>query len=185
MRRRLLVAALAAPLVVGGAGVAVASGPAQLRAGGETSVTGTSATAVFAIGDRTIRQIRYADDGTLVYTFELSNHAAFPVSVTGLGDGVADPRLFDFVSLTDGSGAETFSIGPGGSEQVSLTLAMTGCETLSARAGSIVDAVAVETVGPVGLGGSETVVPLPEEIRAGSPREAGCADATASSRPPG
>ena len=185
MRKRLIVAALVAPLAVGGAGVAVASGPAQLRAGGETAVTGTSATAVFEIGDRKIRQIRYADRGELVYTFGLSNRAAFPVKVTGLGDAVPDPRLFDFVSLTDGSGAETFSIGAGETERVSLTMAMTGCETLSARAGSIVDAVAVETVGPVGLGGDETVVSLPEEIRAGSPREAGCANATASSRPPG
>jgi hypothetical protein len=185
VRRRLAVAAIAAPLLVGGAGVAVASGPPQLQAGGEPSVEGTTGTAVFEIADRTIRQIRYGDRGELVYTFDLANDGPLPVTVKGLGDSVQDPRLFDFLSLQDGSGAEEFTIGAGESERVSLTMAMTGCETLSARAGSIVDEIAVRTVGPVGLGGDDTVVTLPEEIRAGSPREAGCANATASSRSPG
>ena len=185
MRKRLLVAAIAAPLIVGGAGVAVASGPPQLRTGGETSVEGTTATAVFEIDDRTIRQIRYADRGELTYTFELRNDGPLPVTVEGLGDSVQDPRLFDFLSLEDGSGDQEFTIGAGEATEVSLVMAMTGCETLSARAGSIVDQIAVRTVGPVGLGGDDTVVRLPEEIRAGSPREAGCANATADSRPPG
>ena len=185
MRRRLAVAAAAVPLLAAGAGVAVAAAPAQLTSTGETSVEGTSATAVFQIADRTIRQIRYADHGTLVYTFELANDGSLPVEVKGLGDAVVDPRLFDFVSLADDSGAEEFSIGAGETERVHLTLAMTGCETLSARAGSIVDAISLRTAGPVGLGSRDTVVPLPEEIRSGSPREAGCANATASSRPPG
>lgn len=185
MRRRLLVAAAATPLVLGGAGVAVASGPPQLHADGETSVEGTTGTAVFEIGDRTIRQIRYADRGELVYTFDLVNDGSLPVTVDGLGDSVQDPRLFDILSLEDASGDERFTVGAGEAERVSLTMAMTGCETLSARAGSIVDEIAIETVGPMGLGSNDTVVPLSEEIRAGSPREAGCADATASSRPPG
>ncbi len=185
MRRQLLVAAVAAPLVLGGAGVAVASGPPRLSTGGETSVEGTTATAVFQIADRTIRQVRYADHGELVYTFELTNDGTLPVTVKGLGDSVLDPRLFDFVSLENTAGRDEFTIGAGDSVQVDLTMAMTGCETLSARAGSIVDEIAIRTVGPVGLGSDDTVVPLPEELRAGSPREAGCANATASSRPPG
>jgi hypothetical protein len=185
VRRRLLVAAIAAPLVVGGAGVAVASAPPALLAGGEPSVEGTSASAAFALGDQTIRQIRYEDRRELVYTFELSNEGRFPVTVQGLGDAVPDPRLFDFLSLANGSGDEEFTLGAGENEEVSLTMAMTGCESLSARAGSVVDAIAIRTVGPVGLGSNETVVPLPEAIRTGSPREAGCANATASSRPPG
>jgi hypothetical protein len=185
VRRRLAVAAVAVPLVLGGAGVAVAVAPPELRSGGETSVAGTSATAVFQIGDRTIRQIRYADGGRLVYTFDLVNDGSLPVTVTGLGDRIADPRLFDFVGLTDADGDSEFSISGGGTERVQLVLGMSGCETLSARAGSMISEIAVRTDGPVGLGSRDIVVPLPEEIRAGSPREAGCANATASSRPPG
>jgi hypothetical protein len=163
----------------------VASGPPRLTAGGETSVEGTTATAVFEVADRTIRQVRYADRGQLVYTFELANDGTLPVTVDGLGDSVRDPRLFDFVSLESAAGEDQFTLGAGESELVSLTMAMTGCETLSARAGSIVDEIAIETVGPMGLGSNEAEVSLPEELRAGSPREAGCANATASSRPPG
>ena len=185
MRRRLAVAAVAAPLVLGGAGVAVAAAPAELQAHGETSVDGTSGTAVFEIGDRTIRQVRYADRGELVYSFALTNEGSMPVSVKGLADSMADPRLFDFVALTDATGEKEFAIAAGETEQVQLVLAMTGCETLSARAGSMISEIVVRTAGPVGLGGRETVVPLPEELRSGSPREAGCANATATSRPPG
>ncbi len=184
MRRRVAVAAIVTPVVLGGAGVAVAA-PPQLHATGETSVTGTSGSAVFEIADRTVRQVRYEDNGRLVYTFELVNDGSIPVTVTGLADSMADPRLFDFVSLLDDAGDDEFTVSGGDGERVHLTLAMTGCETLSARAGSFVTEVALDTSGPVGLGGGETVVPLPEEIRAGSPREAGCANATASSRPPG
>jgi hypothetical protein len=168
-----------------GAGVAVAAAPAQLTSGGATSVQGTPATAVFEIADRTLRQVRYADQGTLVYTFDLTNDGSLPVTVHGLGDSVEDPRLFDFVSLVDDSGAQEFSVAAGDTETVHLSMRMTGCETLSARAGSIVDQLALETTGPVGWGSRDTVVPLPEEIRSGSPREAGCANATAGSRPPG
>ena len=178
-------AAAAVPLLTVGAGVAVAAAPAQLSSDGETSVDGTTATAVFQIADRTIRQVRYADHGTLVYTFELVNDGSLPVTVEGLGDSVADPRLFDFVRLVNEAGDSEFTVSAGEAEQVHLTMAMTGCETLSARAGSIVDAISVTTSRPVGLGSRDVVVPLPEEIRTGSPREAGCANATASSRPPG
>ena len=185
MRRRLAVAAVAVPLALGGAGVAVAAAPPQLGTGGTTTVEGTSASAVFTIGDRTIRQIRYTDLGELVYTFDLANDGAIPVTVKGLGEGETEPRLFDYVSLVDDSGAARFELGAGESRRVHLTLSMSGCKTLSARAGSMVSDIVLETVGPVGLGTRETVVPLPEELRAGSPREAGCANATATSRPPG
>lgn len=185
MRRRLAVAAVVTPLVLGGAGVAVAAAPTELHASGPTAVDGTSATGVFQIADRTIRQVRYEDHGRLVYTFDLVNDGTLPVTVTGLGDGVPDPRLFDYVSLTDDAGSQRFTVSGGESERVHLTLAMTGCETLSARAGSFVSEVALATSGPAGLHSGETVVPLPEEVRAGSPREAGCANATSSSRPPG
>jgi hypothetical protein len=185
VRKPVAIAAVAVPLLVIGAGVAVAAAPAELTSSGETAITGTDATAVFGLGDRTIRQIRYAEHGTLVYTFDLTNDGSLPLTVEGLGDSVADPRLFDFVSLTDSSGDEEFKVPAGDTVPVELTLTMSGCESLSARAGSIIAEISVTTVGPVGLGSRDTVVPLPEEIRTGSPREAGCANATASSRPPG
>lgn len=185
MRKRWLVVAGAAPLALIGAGVAAAAAPDGLRTSGPTSVAGTEASAVFAIADRQIRQVRYADQGTLVYSFRLDNDGPLPVRVDGLSGSASDPRLFDVLSLTDDAGAEQFSVGAGDSREVHLTLRMTGCETLSARAGSIVDSITLETSGPVGWGSGDTVVPLPEEVRAGSPREAGCADATSSSRPPG
>ena len=69
------------------------SSPA-LTASGPTSVTGTDATAVFRIADRTIRQVRYADGGTLRYTFRLTNDGRLPVTVLGLAEEQHDPRLF-------------------------------------------------------------------------------------------
>ena len=181
----MVAAVVAVAVVAGGGATAVATSSAQLRTAGPTSVSGTDATAVFEIADRTIRQIRYLDRGELVYTFDLENAGSLPVTVTGLGDSVEEPRLFDLVSLSDDSGHEEFTIGAGDTEQVALAMTMTDCETLSARAGSIVDQVAIRTEGLAGLGRDEVVVELPEEIRAGSPREAGCANATATSRPPG
>ena len=93
---------------------------AELTAGGETERRGARRRPVFEIADRTIRQIRYADNGELVYTFELTNDGRFPVTVKGLAP-LADPALFDFVRLTDAAGAERFTIGRATPRQVSLT----------------------------------------------------------------
>ena len=185
MRRRYAVAAIAVPLVVGGAGVAVAAAPSELRATGRTSVEGTPSTLTFEIADRTIRHVGYVDQGELVYSFGLTNDGPLPVTVEGLSGSMQDPRLFDFLGLESDSGDEKFTIGAGDTEEVNLVMAMTGCESLSARAGSLISEVVVVTAGPLGLRSQETVIALPEELRAGSPREASCANATASSRPPG
>jgi hypothetical protein len=128
--------------------------------------------------------VRYHDRETLTYTFELVNDGALPVRVTGLAEG-SDPRLFDYLRLVDENGDRQFTVPGGESTQVSLQLAMTGCETLSARAGSFVSEVVLATTSPMGIGSRDVTVLLPEEVRTGSPREAGCANATASSRPPG
>ncbi len=161
-----------------------ASSP-QLRATGPTSVTGTDGTSVFEIADRKIRQVFYRDRGTLVYTFTLANDGSLPVRVTGFEPPELDPRLFDYLEVTDSEGRTEFGIGGGETTKVQLHLRMTGCETLSARAGSSAVEVTLVTTGPLGLGGDEVTVALPEEVRTGSPREVGCANATATSRPPG
>lgn len=184
-RRLLLVAGAALTVVVAGGAAAVAGGEPDLRAAGPTEVSGTTGTAVFELGDRTYRQIRYEDRGTLVYTFRLVNDGGAPAHVSGAALPEPDPRLFDFVELTDVNGGTAFTVEDGASVEVRLHLRMTGCESLSARAGSSVRELTLVTSGTLGLGDQEVTVTLPEEVRAGSPREAGCANATATSRPPG
>ena len=181
MRRSALVAlVLLGLLTLGGVGAAVAvslTGP-SLRAVGPTSVAGTDGTAVFEVADRTIRQVRYDDGGTLRYTFDLVNDGRLPVRVLGLDDEQADPRLFSLDDLT------ARDLGPGESTRVTLSLGMSGCETLSSRAGSFVQQVVVRTR-RAGVFEDTVTVALPEELHTGSPREAFCPDATAKSRPPG
>lgn len=177
LRRVAVLAALLVVLVAGG-GIALASTTPALRATGPTSVTGTEATAVFRIGDRTVRQVRYDDAGTLRYTFELTNHDHLPVTVRGLADDQPDSRLFQ------PTGFSPVDLGPGESARVTLALRMSGCETLSARAGAFVTEVVLR-VERAGMLDDDVAVTLPEELHTGSPREAFCPNSTATSRPPG
>ncbi len=183
LRRSLVVVGLLAVLLVAG-GIATARSAPDLEASGPTSVTGTEATAVFQVADRTIRQVRYADAGTLRYTFELTNHGRLPVTVHGLAAGQADPRLFHLASLTGADGAEDVRIGAGETATVTLALVMGGCESLSSRSGSFVTDVVLRT-GQAGVFDDDVRVTLPEELHTGSPREAFCPSSTATSRPPG
>ena len=91
LRRVALLAALLTLVLVGG-GVAVARDAPALTASGPTSVAGTEATAVFRIGEHTVRQVRYADGGTLRYTFRLTNRGRLPVTVLGLAERPAGHR---------------------------------------------------------------------------------------------
>jgi hypothetical protein len=182
--RRVLAVVLAAVLLAAGGGVAVASTTPTLDAHGQTQVHGTEATAVFRIGGRTIRQVRYADGKTLVYTFRLSNDGRVPVKVTGLAPLGREPRLFRYTEITDAAGHEEFTIAPGERTTVELRMHMHGCESLSARAGSFATEVRLQTQ-RVGLIHDVVTVEFPEEIHTGSPREAFCPNSTATSRPPG
>ena len=177
LRRVLLVLALPALLVAGG-GIAVARSTPSLSTEAPTSVTGTEASAVFELGGRTIRQVRYADNGTLRYTFTVANDGRLPVRIVGLADDQPDARLFTVTTITDGT------ISPGGSEEFTLSMDMAGCETLSARAGSFVTEVVVVTE-TAGVFDDTVRLDLPEEVHTGSPREAFCPNSTATSRPPG
>lgn len=183
LRRALLALALLAGLVLAG-GFAAARSTPDLEAVGPTSVTGTEATAVFQVADRTVRQVRYADAGTLHYTFRLTNRGRVPVTVLGLAPGQADPRLFHLVGLTGGHGQDAVEIGGGDSEDVTLALEMGGCETLSSRSGSFVTEVRLRT-SQAGLFEDDVLLTLPEELHTGSPREAFCPNSTATSRPQG
>jgi hypothetical protein len=58
---------------------------------------------------------------------------------------------------------------------------MNGCETLSSRSGSFVTTLALRTR-QAELFDDVVTVSLPEEIHTGSPREASCPWATATSR---
>jgi len=182
--RRAAVAAGLLVLLVGGGGVAVAGDPPSLTAGGPTSVTGTDATAVFTIGTHTVRQIRYADGGTLRYTFRLTNGGRLPGILLGLADHQQDSRLFTYTGLTGPDGSTGLHLGPGDTGELTLALRMGGCETLSARAGAFVRDVVVRTE-QAGVFDDDVRVTLPEEVHTGSPREAFCPRSTATSRPPG
>jgi hypothetical protein len=184
VRRPVVTLALALVVVAGGAGVAVANDPPALSTTGPTSVSGTEATSVFAISDRTIRQVRYRDKGTLTYRFRISNDGTLPVTVTGLAPPLHQPRLFRYVKIADTDGDTRFTVPAGGARTVSLELHMENCETLSARAGSFVEGVDLRT-SRAGVLRDDVHVDLPEELHTGSPREAFCPGSTATSRPPG
>ena len=177
VRRFLLLAALLT-LIVAGGGIAVARGAPSLSTDGPTSVSGTEASAVFEVGDSTIRQVRYDDGGTLRYTFRIANDGRLPVRVAGLADEQARTRLFTLSSISTGT------IAAGEAEDFTLSLQMAGCETLSSRAGSFVTRVAVRTE-TAGMFDDTVELALPEEVHTGSPREAFCPSSTATSRPPG
>ena len=147
-------------------------------------MTGTEATGVFGIAGRTVRQVRYADGGTLRYTFELTNDDRLPVTVHGLSGDQPPSRLFTSVGLAGPGGDTTLRLSPGESVPVTLSLLMGGCETLSARAGAFVTEVALR-VERGGMLTDDVTVTLPEELHTGSPREAFCPNSTATSRPPG
>ena len=184
MLRRVLVASGVVVAVVVAGGVATARGVPELRAAGPTVVSGTEATAVFTIADRTIRQVRYDDGGTLRYTFQLTNEGRLPVTVVGLSRGQADPRLFRLAGLRGENGETQVRLGPGDTRAVTLELEMGGCETLSARSGSFVTEVRLRTT-QAGVFDDDLRLVLPEELHTGSPREAFCPNSTATSRPPG
>jgi hypothetical protein len=183
VRRHLLVLVGALVLVVAGAGVALGSAPARLSAHGPSEVDGTAATAVFTVGDRTLRQVRYDDRGILDYTFELRNDGALPLTVTGLAQLEPEPKLFRLLDLHEADG-DAVEISPRDSARVTLRIRMVGCESLSARAGSFVTQVALRTT-RAGFVDEEVRVALPEQLHTGSPREASCPRSTATSRPPG
>ncbi len=177
LRKALLVAALLVLLVLGG-GVAVARGTPSLSAEGPISVAGTDASAAFTVGERTVRQVRYVDQGTLRYTFRITNDGRLPVRVAGLAVEQSRTRLFTITSISDGT------IPAGEAEEFTLSLHMAGCETLLSRAGSFVTRVAVRTE-TAGMFDDTVELDLPEEVHTGSPREAFCPNSTATSRPPG
>ena len=183
MLRRVVVALTLVVALVAAGGVAVARSTPELEASGPTSVTGTEATAVFQIADRTIRQVRYADHGTLSYTFRVSNDGRLPLTILGLADQ-SDPRLFQYLRLSGPDGSRAVRLGAGDTAAVTLDLGMSGCETLSARAGSFVTEVVLRTE-QAGVFDDDVTLTLPEELHTGSPREAFCAESTATSRPPG
>ncbi len=184
MARRAALLAVLALLLVGVGGMAVARSTPSLTASAPTSVEGTEASTTFTIADRTVRQVRYADGGTLRYTFRLANDGRIPLTVLGLADDQPDPRLFTFVGLTGPEGETAVRLGAGETKDVTLAMTMGGCESLSARAGSFVSQVVVRTES-AGLFSDDVTVTLPEEVHTGSPREAFCPESTASSRPPG
>jgi hypothetical protein len=184
LARRLLLGLVLGLGLLAATGVATARTGPELSAHGPTAVSGTEQSAVFRVGSRTVRQVRYDDRGRLGYEFALSNDGRLPVTVEGLAPLRPAPRLFRYLSLTDAGGASRFTIAAGERVTVRLALLMHSCETLSARAGSFVTQVSLRT-SRAGVLDSTVTLDLPEHVHTGSPREASCPRATATSRPPG
>lgn len=178
MLRRTVLALALVLVLVGAGGVAVARSTPSLSTSGSGDVDGTVDVGSFTVADRTVRQVRYADRQVLRYTFSVTNDGRLPVTVHGLAEEQPRIRLFTYRDLTSAT------IAPGRSAELTLSLFMSGCETLSARAGSFVTEVAVRTE-QAGLFSDDVLVTLPEELHTGSPREAFCPESTASSRPHG
>ena len=183
--RRLAAVLLALALALGGAAAAAVGSAPDLAAHGPTAVSGTEATAVFRVGGRTVRQVRYADRERLTYSFVLENQGRLPVTVVGLAPLPRTPRLFAYADVTDGTGRSRFGVPAGGRRTVEVGMVMHACETLSARAGSFATEVALRVERAGGLVDDVVTVTFPEEVHTGSPREASCPEATATSRPPG
>lgn len=155
-----------------------------LTAEGPTEVDGTPASAVFELGDRTVRQVRYVDRGTLVYQFTLSNDGALPMTIEGLAPMRTKATLFTYKRLVNTQDSSRFTIGAGDTAVVRLSMLMSACERLSARAGSFASEVRLRT-SRLGVVDKDVTVVLPEEVHTGSAREAFCPRSSASSRPPG
>jgi hypothetical protein len=200
MRRRALVAAAATAVALSGGGLAAASGCPQLAgpwcgeraatpaisAHGPVRLDGTTASAVFRIGRRTIRQFRYTDRHELGYTFVLANHRHQPVTVVGVRRAGHTATLLRVDRLERaGTSSTRFTVPAGGARTVHLVLDMTACEHVSSRAGSFLSAVTVTVRGRSNAGATADMVRLPEELHTGSPREAFCPRATSTSRAPG
>lgn len=182
--RRLVVVAVVAVVLVLGAVPAYAALSESLSAEGPTSVDGTTATAVFDVADRHIREVRYVDRETLTYTFTLVNDGRLPVKVTGLAPLTRKPTLLTYTKLQDANGDSEFTIGAGDRKVVHLSMLMTACERLSARAGSFATEVRLR-ISRLGIIDKVVTVTLPEELHTGSAREAYCPRSTSKTRPPG
>jgi len=182
--RKLLVVALVAVVVTLGAVPAYAALSESLSSEAPTSVDGTSATAVFDVGDRHIREVRYVDRSTLIYTFTLVNDGRLPLRVEGLEPLPRKPTLLTYKKLEDDHGAAEFTIGAGDRELVHLSMLMSACERLSARAGSFATEVRLR-ISRLSVIDKVVTVQLPEELHTGSAREAYCPRSTSKSRPPG
>lgn len=183
-RLRILVVAVVALLAIAGGAAAVARMDPSLSASGPGSVTGTEASAIFQLGGQTYHQVRYADREVLTYAFTLHNDGRFGTTVTGLEPVEHVATLLRLRSLKDSSGKQRFEIGAGDEVDVVLSIWMTDCERLSARAASQIGEIGIRTEG---FGGIDHVVTvdLPEQLRTGSAREMFCPRANASTRPPG
>lgn len=181
-RARLALAVAMAVLLVLGATAWALTPPPALRAEGPVSVTGTEASGSFTMGSATVRQVRYADRGTLGYRFRLTNDGPATARVVGVRAVGPEATLLRVRALHAPDGGEV-ELAPDGTEEVVLDVLMTDCERLSARAASLVTAVDVELSS---WGRTHVVrVELPEQLRTGSAREMFCPRATADSRPPG
>ena len=135
---------------------------------------------MFTIADRTIRQVRYRDKGTLTYRFTLHNGGALPVRgrLAPAAPAAAVPlRAGHRRHGSPGSRCRRVGRGPGAGAAHGGLRDPLGSRRVLSRAWTC-DVAA-------GMLRDDVQVDLPEELHTGSPREAFCPGSTATSRPPG
>ena len=123
--RWLLAIGVLALVGIAGAATAVARMDPSLSTSGPGKVTGTEASAIFELGDKTYHQVRSADRKTLTYSFTLHNDGAFDTTVTGLEPVEHEATLLRLRGLTDASGEDQFEVGAGDDVDVVLSMLMT------------------------------------------------------------
>ena len=193
LRLPALLAAAGLLLVLLGGGVALASSQPLTASGGVLRSEGASA-AIDLAQDRPVRQLQYRDRVPLTYSMTLRNSGLVPITLHGMTLPPADSRLLlrlesarllpdSSTNLTAGQPLEGQRLWPGQERTLVLQALFTDCERIGARSSSLLTSVELE-IAVAGVPRHQSVR-LPELLRAGSPREAGCPLATAGSRPPG
>jgi hypothetical protein len=146
--------------------VAALSGTVLLVSGGAGVAAASAPTRLAAVGPTSVS----GTEATSVFEFGERT--------------IRQVRYHDRGALADEGGDGTFEVGAGETVTVTLRIRMENCESLSARAGSFATEVALAT-SRIGFVDEEVLLTLPEQLHTGSPREASCPRATATSRPPG
>lgn len=188
-----LVAVAGLLLVLLGGGVALAASQPLTATDGVLASEGASA-AIDLAQDRPVRQLQYRDRTPLTYSMTLRNSGLVPVTLAGATLPPSGSRLLlrleavqvlpeGSTDLAAGVPLDGQRLWPGQERTLVLQARFTDCERIGARSSSLLTSVELE-IAVAGMPRHQSVR-LPELLRAGSPREAGCPRATAGSRPPG
>jgi len=163
----------------------VAGRSTPLEARGGFTLAGAGIQPPLPFAGAVLRPLRYADRQEVQYTLDLHNGGPTGVTVTGVAGPPDGTRVLlrPVAVLADGSDAAPFRIGRGDTRQRVVRMQYVDCEVISSRSSTVIDSVTVR-FRVLGVPRKQTF-PLPERLRIGSPRDAGCPRSRAETRPPG